>query len=64
MLIITNDPPKNKEFLEFKEKYFEKFIEANNGDTIKAHYQLVLAYRALKEIKKKEKINFSEYISK
>jgi hypothetical protein len=54
MLIITDDPPKNKEFLEFKEKYFEKFIEANNGDTIKAHYQLVLAYRALKEIKKKE----------
>jgi hypothetical protein len=54
MLIITDDPPKNKEFLEFKKKYFEKFIEANNGDTIKAHYQLVLAYRALKEIKKKE----------
>jgi len=59
MLIITDDPPKNKEFLEFKEKYFEKFIKANNGDTIKAHYHLVLAYRALKEVK-----NSSNDISK
>jgi hypothetical protein len=54
MIIITEDPPKNKEFLEFKEKYFEKFIEANNGDTIKAHCQLVLAYRALLKVKKEQ----------
>jgi len=47
MIIITDDPEPDKEFLEFKEKYLDKLVEANNGDVARAVVELNILYRSI-----------------